>query len=477
MTLDELERYDPDVVDECGDRAVVVGGSVAGLLAARVLADAFDEVVVLERDVLPEDASQRDGVPQATQIHALLEAGRATVEDLCPGYCESLLAAGGVLLDGASQFRFYGHDEYLADGPRRMPFYAATRPLFERVLREHVTRLPAVTVRGGTRVTDYLLDDTGTTLAGVERREGTAEADRLPADVVVDATGRASRTPRWLATNGFAEPPVVDVPIDVGYATVAVERPPEERATTLAMASAPRTRGEAVFPVEDGTWLVNVHGVAGDHPPTDLEGVREFAASLPTNAAATALDERSPVGDVHAYRFPSSRRRRYEALDADALPDGLLVVGDAIASFNPIYGQGMSVSALEALALHHALASGGSRALSARFFERASPVVDHAWEMAIGADASFAPGDTTVPPHVRAFTAYFDHVMRAAQEDGHLREALMRVIAMQDPPTALVHPGVVRRVLAVAVGNARARRSTTGSDLRRLAAALGSRFG
>ena len=477
MTLDAFERYDPEAVEDCGERAVVVGGSVAGLLAARVLADGFDEVVVLERDVLPEDASQRDGVPQATQIHALLEAGRATVEDLCPGYCESLLAAGGVLLDGASQLRFYGDDDFLADGPRRMPFYAATRPLFERVLREHVTQLPAVTVRGGTRVTDYLLDDAGTTVVGVERREGTADADRLPADVVVDATGRTSRTPRWLGANGFVEPPVVDVPVDVGYATVAVERPPEERTTTLALASAPRTRGEAVFPVEGGRWLVNVHGVAGDYPPTDLEGVREFAASLPTNAAATALDERSPVGDVHGYRFPSSRRRRYEALDGDAFPDGLLVVGDAIASFNPIYGQGMSVSALEALALHHALAANDDGSLNARFFERASPVVDHAWEMATGADASFVSDDTTVPLHVRAFTTYFDHAMRAAQDDGEVREALMRVIAMQDPPTALVHPGVVRRVLAVDVRKARSRRSRPTSELRRLAAVLGSRFG
>ncbi|MFC6953287.1 NAD(P)/FAD-dependent oxidoreductase [Halorubellus litoreus] len=474
MTLDELERYDADAVEYCGDRAVVVGGSVAGLLAARVLADGFDEVLVLERDEVPDEPVQRDGVPQATQIHALLEAGRATIEDCCPGYCESLLAAGGVLLDGARDLRFYDQGGYLADGPRRMPFYAATRPLFEDVLREHVTAGRSVTVQDRTRVTDFLLDDDGDAVVGVERREGTGDAERVPADVVVDATGRASRTPRWLEANGFPAPPVEDVPIDVGYATVAVERPPGGRKTMLAMASAPRTRGEAVFPVEGDRWLVNVHGVAGDHPPADLDGVREFAASLPTDAAATTLSEHEIRGDVHAYRFPSSRRRYYERLDT--VPEGLLVVGDALASFNPIYGQGMSVAALEALALHRALAADGTTGLPERFFENAAPVVDHAWEMAVGADAPFAPGNAPVPGRVAAFGRYFDHVMRAAQDDGHLREALMRVIAMQDSPTALVRPRVLRRVAAAEVRNARARRSTTGSALRRLASALGSRF-
>jgi 2-polyprenyl-6-methoxyphenol hydroxylase-like FAD-dependent oxidoreductase len=454
MTLDELERYDVEAVEYCGERAVVAGGSVAGLLAARVLADGFEEVLVLERDDLPADPRQRDGVPQGTQIHALLESGRATMEDCCPGYCESLLAAGGVLLDGARDLRFYDHGGYLADGPRRLPFYAATRPLFEAVLREHVTTDWSVTVEDQTRVTDYLRSDDGTAVVGVERREGTGDAERLPADVVVDATGRASRTPRWLEANGFAAPPVEDVPIDVGYATVAVERPPGERTTTLAMASHPRTRGEAVFPVEDDRWLVNVHGVAADHPPGDLDGIREFAASLPTDAATTALSQGSVRGEVRSYRFPSSRRRYYERLDA--FPDGLVVVGDAVASFNPIYGQGMSVAALEALALHHALAAGGQRGLPGRFFENAAPIVDHAWDMAVGSDAPFAPGDAPVPRRVAAFGRYFDHVMRAAQDDGHLREALMRVIAMQDPPTALLGPSVLSRVANATLGEVRA---------------------
>lgn len=476
MTLDELERYDPDAVDAVGDRAVVVGGSVAGLLAARVLADGFDEVLVLERDDLPDDHGHRDGVPQATQIHALLESGRATVEDCCPGYCERLLAAGGVLFDGARDLQFYDQGDYLAAGSRRMPVYSATRPLFEHVLRDRVSARPGVRVVDRARVTDYVLDDAGSSVVGVERREGAGDAERVPADVVVDASGRASRTPSWLESNGFAAPRVEDVPIDVGYATVAVERPPGERTATLAMASAPRTRGEAVFPVEGDRWLVNVHGVAGDHPPGDLDGVRSFAASLPTNAAAATLDAHRVVGDVECYRFPSSRRRYYETLDSGAFPEGLVVVGDAVASFNPIYGQGMSVAALQVLALHHALAAGGRSGLPGRFFEYASPVVDHAWEMAVGADAPFTPEDAPVPRRVAAFGHYVDHLMALAHDDGDLREALMRVISMQDSPTALVRPGVVRRVVEAEVASARSRGETSGSGLRRLASTLGSRF-
>ncbi|MFB6374317.1 MAG: NAD(P)/FAD-dependent oxidoreductase, partial [Bradymonadaceae bacterium] len=220
------------------------------------------------------------------------------------------------------------------------------------------------------------------------------ESERVSADLVVDATGRTSRTPQWLAENGYERPRTEHAEIDVRYATVAVSRPPEDRRAILQVASHPNTRGCGVFPVEDDQWLVNVHGVHGDHPPTDREGLVAFAETLPISHAADLLTEREWTWEQpEYYPFPSNQRHHYEELTR--FPDGLLTVGDAIASFNPIYGQGMSVAALEAVELHHALAAGGLDNLAQRFFDRTTDVVDVAWSMAVGADQQFP--ETTGP--------------------------------------------------------------------------------
>jgi 2-polyprenyl-6-methoxyphenol hydroxylase-like FAD-dependent oxidoreductase len=444
MTLANTPRYDPKLSRPVGDSAVVVGGSVAGLLAARCLADYFSDVVVLEADEYPADPETRRGVPQGGHVHALQEAGRATLEDLFPGYGEDLLAAGGLLIDGASDIEFYSEGGFLADGSQRLPGYTATRPLFEAVVRRRIADSDAVEIRTDCRVTDYPLDES-CAVEGVRFREEIGEETQLAADLVVDATGRTSKTPGWLERNGYAAPPVEEVTIDVGYSTVPVERPPESRDTVLALAEAPRVRGGAAFPVEGDRWLVNVHGVHGDHPPTDLAGVTEFASSLPVPELERLLREQSVLGEVDHYPFPSSRRRYYERLDR--FPEGLVVVGDAVASFNPVYGQGMSVAALEALQLHRALGVGGLDGLAPRYFDRAASVVDTAWTMAVGADAQFSATPESPSRAADLFARYLSRLRRRAHSDPDLRVALMRVISMEQSPASLLRPRTVARVL------------------------------
>jgi len=444
MTLADTPRYDPTLSRTVGDHAVVVGGSVAGLLAARCLADYFSDVTVLEADEYPADPATRRGVPQGSQIHALQEAGRATLEDLFPGYGEDLLAAGGLLIDGASDIRFYSEGGFLADGSQRLPGYTATRPLFEAVVRRRIDASDAAEIRAGCRVTDYLLDESGA-VDGVRFRDETGDGTRLGADLVVDATGRTSKTPDWLERNGYAAPPVEEVTIDVGYSTVPVERPPEDRRAVLALAEAPRVRGGAAFPVEGDRWLVNVHGVHGDHPPTDLAGVTEFASTLPVPELERLLREQPVVGEVDHYPFPSSRRHYYEQLDR--FPEGLVVVGDAVASFNPVYGQGMSVAALGALQFHRALGLGGLDGLAPRYFDRAASVVDTAWAMAVGADAQFSATPESPSRSADLFARYLSRLRRRAHSDPDLRVALMRVISMEQSPASLLRPGVLARVL------------------------------
>ncbi|MFC4543773.1 FAD-dependent oxidoreductase [Halosolutus amylolyticus] len=465
MTLATVPRYD-DRLSRVGRRAVVVGAGMAGLVAARVLSDAFDTVTIVDKDPLPDEPVARRGVPQGRQPHLLWEAGRATLDDLFPGYSEELLAAGGVSIDGQRDLRQYSQGGFLASGTTPFRLYLATRPLYEQVVRRRVSRLEGVHVRSRCRCLGYVTDDAATAVQGVTIRNRDGEREDLAADLVVDATGHTSRTPTWLERHGYAPPPIDEVRIDLVYSTIAIERPPNDRRTIGVLAEAPRTRGGAAMPVEGDRWLVNLHGLHGDRPPTDPAAFTAFAASLPT-PELTALIEEYPwlSEDVDRYPFPASRRYRYE--DLDRLPEGLVVTGDAIASYNPIYGQGMSVAILEGLALHHALAEGGREDLARRFFRRAAAIVDVAWAMAIGADFGFPQTQGRKPRGTAVLNWYLKRLFRTAQTDGTVTDAFVRVLMMEEPPSTLLRPGVAWRVLGPSgsVGKPLRERITGRSDV------------
>lgn len=446
MTLATVPRYDPGRASVRGERAVVLGAGMAGLLAARVLADSFEEVTVVERDGVPDEPVPRSGVPQGRHIHVMLEAGRATLEDLFPGYRRDLLDAGGLEIDGAHDVRFYAEGGFLADGSRPMPYYAATRPLYEHLVRRHLATLDGVRLRPRCRFVDYRTDDAATTVEGVVVATEGAATEELEASLVVDATGRTSRTPAWLERRGYASPPVDEVRIDLSYATIFVRRPPEDRRALLVTPSASRPRAAGVNPVEDGRWVVTVAGLHGDRPPTDPAGFADFAGSLPVPDVRGLLEDHEWLTEeAVAYPFPANLRHRYETLER--FPDGLVVVGDGVASFNPLYGQGMSVAALEALLLHHALASGGLEDLAPRVFQGSADVVDVAWTLAVGADFQFPQTTGPRPRGIGLTSRYIARLQRRAQADGALRDAFFRVVAMERPPSTLMRPGVAWRVL------------------------------
>ncbi|MDG5821503.1 NAD(P)/FAD-dependent oxidoreductase [Natronococcus sp. A-GB7] len=452
MTLATVRPGDEDR----SGRAIVVGAGVAGLTAARVLADSFDSVTVIDRDPLPDEPVPRPGVPQATQIHILWEAGRSALEELFPGYTEELCAAGGVSIDGRRDLHLYSQGEFLASGSSPFPLYAASRPLYEQLLRRRVAELEGVRLRPRCRFVAYETDERKTGVTGVSVRPQDGDRTELPAELVVDATGRTSRTPAWLARNGYGPPPVEEVTIGLAYTTIALERPPDDRRMIGMLAEPPRTRGGAVLPVEGNRWLVNVHGVHGDHPPTDVDGVGEFVAPLPTPVFDRLLEECPPLAETgHHYPFPSNRRYRYEALER--FPDGLIVVGDAVASFNPIYGQGMSVAALEALALRRTLRDGRS-GIPTRFFDRMAAIVDPAWMLAIGADSAFSETRGDVPRGTAVFDWYLSRLFRKAHADGALTDAFLGVLSMQQPPSSLLRPSVAWRVLGPGYGGNRSAR-------------------
>lgn len=445
MTLATVQRYDPDRKVDCGERAVVVGAGMAGLCAARVLADGFETITVIDRDHLPDEPTTRRGVPQSHHLHVLLEGGRVTLEDLFPGFGKELLAAGGVSHDASRDSKFYMEGGFLADGPRRRNVYSATRPLYEQVVRRRVADLDGVNLRPNCQFTGYLLDDAATTVNGIVVRSDEGTTEEITADLVIDATGRTSRTPNWLNEQGYTPPPVDEVHVDVAYSSTFVERPPGDRRGVAVFPSPERPRGGVFVPVEDGRWLMTLWGMHGDDPPTDPEGFADFTASLPVPHLERLLDEHAwRTDDIAHYPFPSNLRRRYEELER--FPEGLVVVGDGIASFNPIYGQGMSVAAFEAVQLHHTLATDENERLALRFFDRVEETVDVAWNLAVGSDHQFPQTKGPKPRGTDLLNWYLSRYLRKAHTDGELWDRFFGVQMMETPPTALLRPDVVWRV-------------------------------
>ena len=445
MTLATVPSYDPDAIGGRSGHAVVVGASMAGLLAARVLTDRFETVTVVEKDILPDDPAHRPGTPQARHIHVLQQAGQETLDDLFPGFSDDVTDAGGLVLGLGHDVRIYQEGGFLARCPDPVPQYTASRAVIEQLTRRRVRDCDGVTIRDDAPFTGYLTDDEGSTIGGVRVRAAGGERE-IAAEVVVDATGRSSRTPAWLEANGFQSPPRDEVTIDLTYSTVLLDRPTDRREAFLVLPDPPRTRGAAVFPIEDGRWLLTLAGMHGDEPPRESDGFADYADSLPVPDVCRLLEEHPMCsGEIHRYPFPSSIRRRYEALDR--FPDGLLVVGDAVASFNPIYGQGMSVAALEAVQLHHVLASSDLDDVGRRFFERAAPVIDDAWRLSVGSDFQFPQTRGPKPAGTDLVNRYVGRLLRKAHGNGRLTEAFAGVVTMQDRPSSLFHPRTAWRVL------------------------------
>jgi 2-polyprenyl-6-methoxyphenol hydroxylase-like FAD-dependent oxidoreductase len=420
------------------DRAVVLGGGMAGLLAARALADHFTEVIVVDRDDLGPDVGLRRGVPQARHTHALLAHGRDLLERLFPGLTDELIGAGTPAGDmlADTYVSFGGHR--FAQGPSGLRMLSVTRPALERAVRRRVAALPGVTLLGGRDVVGLVTEPERPRVRGVrvfDRADGSAE-EQLGADLVVEATGRGSRLPTWLEGLGLPRPPQDRVEVGVGYTSRRYHIAPAALDGVLGVISGPtpdRPRGGALSLVEDGEWLLTLMGVLGDHPPTDDPGMLRFAADLHLPDLHRALAGATPLNEPVTHRHPVSVSHRYDRMAI--FPDGLTVVGDAGCCLNPIYGQGMTVAAMQAVTLHdnpHATLRELARSAQA------------AWILAEGADLSFpgVPGRRT--PATRMLARYVDRVQAGAATDPRLGSCFLRVISLVDPPSALLRPGVLR---------------------------------
>jgi 2-polyprenyl-6-methoxyphenol hydroxylase-like FAD-dependent oxidoreductase len=430
------------------DHALVLGGSMAGLLAARVLADAYGQVTVLDRDDLLAGAEPRRGAPQARHIHALLARGQQALEQLFPGLTGELEGRGVPVGDMLADARVLFGGHRLARAEAGLPLVSVSRPLLEDRVRARVRALAQVRFAPPGDVVALRSSSDGQQVTGVRvvrRADGSAE-EAIDADLVVDATGRGSRAPKWLQALGHGRPEQEEVRIDVGYATRRYRLPPGALDDDLACVHGPtpgQPRGGALARLEDDIWMLTLFGLVADHPPRDPDGFAAFAQSLRFPDLYDAIAGAEPIDDPVTYRFTADVRRRYER--ARRLPDGFLVMGDALCSFNPIYGQGMTAAALQALALrdHLPLGRNGTRAAIGAL----ARAVDAPWQLATGADLAVPQVVGRRSPGTRLVNRYVTRLQAAAAHDSSLSRAFLRVTGLVDRPEALLRPSIARRVL------------------------------
>lgn len=437
--------------DHPGGRAVVLGGSMAGLLAARVLSEAFQEVLLVDRNDLIGVAGYRSGVPHGRHAHGLVARGQEILEEQFPGLTQGMNDAGVLPGDFNSDIRWYFGGQRLAPAHSGLISVPSTRPVLEEHVRNRVARIP--NVRFLERYDIIGLDTTpdGGRVTGARvQRQGTAgEPEVLKADLVIDTTGRGSRMPTWLRELGYAPPAEDRVKVDLAYTTRHYRLPFDPFGSDIAIivaATPSHPRGAFFYrlPGEGNRVELSLTGMLGDHPPTDPEGFLEFVRTVPVPEIYAAVRESEPLDDPVRFRFPASVRRRYERLAR--FPDGLLVMGDAVCSFNPVYAQGMTVAGLESLTLHRHLERGGDLR-PAEFFRDIAGQVDSPWEFAASADLGYAGVEGRRTAKVRMINAYVPHLQRAAVHDPALTDAFIRVAGLMAEPTTLLRPGVLLRVL------------------------------
>jgi 2-polyprenyl-6-methoxyphenol hydroxylase-like FAD-dependent oxidoreductase len=439
--------------------AVVIGASIAGLLAARVLSRHFERVTIIERDVLEDDATPRRGVPHGRHAHSLLNRGEQVMSELFPDLVPALIARGATPVTLGRDLRWYTFGSWKKHHNGNVTGISVSRPCLEHELRQRVRKIRNVAIADGTVVTRYIADWERARITGVcvRGRHGDMLEDEVHADLVVDAGGRGSQTPQRLAELGYLKPEESLLKIGFGYATREYQRPPGARnwQSMYVLDHPPSRRGGLIYPIEGNRWLVTLFGALGEQPPTDDAGFVRFTKSLPVPDLHDALAGVRPVTDIAAFGFPTSQRRHYERLAR--FPSGLIVMGDALASFNPIFGQGMTVSAMEAKLLGDCLqkldarATPSLEALTCNFRNQVADIVEPAWWMAAGEDLRFpqtrGPGRGLTLKFVHWYTA---RLHRAGSESAVITERFHQVVHMLAPRSTLFGRDVLAELFRVA---------------------------
>jgi 2-polyprenyl-6-methoxyphenol hydroxylase-like FAD-dependent oxidoreductase len=426
---------------------------MAGLFAARVLSDVYREVVVIERDRIRGVKEMRPSVPHAYHAHALVARGQQIIEDFFPGFTSELAEAGVPVGDIGANMRWVFDGKQFAQTEADLVLLASPRLILEYHVRERVLAIPNVHLVEECDVLGWTAADDRTRVTGVRakrRAEGNIE-EVFEADLVLDAGGRGSRAAVWLEQLGYSRPEEEKVAIGLAYVTRHWRLPEGFLGDDIAILSAPTPdfpRGailarEGLLPDGGERYLLSLNGFSGNNPPTDPDAYLEYARLLPIPEIYEAIRDAEPLDPIRKHGFPASLRRHYERLDR--FPDGLLVMGDAVCSFNPIYAQGMTVASIEAHALREHLRRGSVPTAKA-FYRDISRVIDTAWDFTVTADLAHPVVEGRRTAKVKLLNAYLAKFNAAAVYDSALTTAFLRVAGFIDTPPSLMRPGTLMRV-------------------------------
>lgn len=429
--------------------AIVIGGSMAGMLTARILSDHFDQVTIVERDPVHDHPESRKGQPQTQHLHGLLASGLEILNRLFPGIQEELAAGGAVVGDGGLGFRWYHFGVYKRQFESHLVGCLMSRPYLEWQVRRRVLALPNVRLLASCEVKRLLTNEDDSRVVGAQivyRADGRYE-EPLAADLVVDCAGRGSAAPKWLEEWGYGRPAESRVKINFAYSTRVYERKPTDLPDAILIMIAPTPpsqNGAYLFPMEGDRWIVTAGGMHGLEPPTDEAGFLDYLRQLPAPDIYNIISRAKPLSDIVPYKFPFSLRRHFEKMNR--FPAGYLVLGDAFASFNPIYGQGMTSAAMQIAVLEKLLLSKGNRPdLWRSYFKQAAKVIDIPWQMAVGEDFRWAETVGPKPPGTDLINRYMARLYRMMAEDTVVYGQFLRVMNLLDPPTSLMHPRLLWR--------------------------------
>lgn len=433
--------------------AIVLGASISGLLTARALSNHFGHITVVERDLLTGGAEIRKGVSQSAHAHGLLASGYQIIDEYFPGLIGELEAQGASRCDVMGDFLWFQYGRWKLRHKSGLYGITVSRPCLEVTLRQQVKALHNVTILEKTEGIKPRFDAASGRVCGlVVRQYGSSLQTTIEADLVVDASGRNSQTPKWLEEFGFSRPEESLVKVNVGYATRIFERKPGDFFGSLGgiiSGTPPKdSRMAAVLAAEGNRWVVTLVGSVGDYPPTDEEAWVTFAQSLPISAIHQLVTTNHPLTDIISYRIPATKRRYYERMKT--FPLGYLVIGDAVCNFNPIYGQGMSVAAREAKALEECL-SEGLKDLSQHFYKRVSRIVDSPWATATGEDFRFPQIEGKRPLSYWLLNRYIERVHAVASVDRIVCRKFFNVLNLLEPPSSLMSLPFGWRVLSYRV--------------------------
>jgi 2-polyprenyl-6-methoxyphenol hydroxylase-like FAD-dependent oxidoreductase len=435
-----------------GHHAVVLGGSMSGLMAARALADHFVRVTLLERDHVAPERPERPGVPQAAHAHLLLSSGCSVLQEFFPSFRAEMMIRGALGAGLSDEGRWHLPDGRLVCSSTNLRSLLASRALLESFVRERLLRLPNVQVVGGAEVLAF--SGSSRRVRGIDVRHHGRQAQELKADLIVDASGRDSQTPRRLERLGVRLPTEDRIHVDMTYTSRVYPRSPEQLDGQLISVIYPRRpnrRCGIALAIEDGRWLVTLGDGIGRPAEGDPASFAKFAASLGAGDLHELVRAQNPLGQAVTTPFGCSLRRRYER--PGCLPAGLLVLGDALCSTNPIYAQGMSLAALQARALDRCLRA-GTEQLQQRFYTAIGPLLDDAWSIVELGDLGRTPAiEDAVPMAAGLLQGYVGRLQRAAMTDASAALACLRVLLLETPAKSLLAPSLLARALLI--GDAR----------------------